>query len=245
VRISRATRALSAGTILLTALALAPAAAAQGEGSEPTCALVSAEEVSAITGTQLPLNDNSSGYYCSLGGESELTISLLPETELEPTKADFSGGGEDLTVAGLPAWWQDSSGNFLVAANGSVLFLNGWHIAETDADKVARLTAIAELIVPRIPPAASPEVAARLTGLVPTTIGSEALDVSVIPGWYLLGTPDAGRPELQAIHDLLAAQEQVTQVAIEPVIHAYASGDIAAYANGPDDFLGTFFASLP
>jgi hypothetical protein len=37
----------------------------------------------------------------------------------------------------------------------------------------------------------------------------------------------------------------VSRIEIEPVIHAYASGDIVAYANGPDDFLSSFFASLP
>ncbi len=258
--------------------------------------------MSTVLGYQIALNENSGGYYCSLGGDSALTISLLPETELEPMKADFSGGGEDLTVAGHPAWWQDSSGNFLVAANGSVLFLNGWYIAETSAEKVALLTSLAELIVPRVPPAADPDVAARLTSLIPATIGTEAVDVSVIPGWYLVGVGDGSRPETQALHDLLAAQgmssadlvfaagtvssgsgafvatvpgmdastlltpllsalvpaaatapvstvelggKQVTRFEVEPTIHAYASGDIAAYANGPDDFLAAFFASLP
>jgi hypothetical protein len=188
-----------------------------------------------------------------------------------------------------------------VAANGSVLFLNGWYLAETSAEKVALLTSLAELIVPRVPPAADPAVAARLTAPIPTTIETEAVDASVIAGWYLVGSEDPIRPEAKAFHDLLAAQEMdsadlvvavgtassgsgaivatvpgldastllipllsaivpaagtapastvdlggkpVTRFDVEPVIHAYASGDIAAYANGPDDFLASFFAPL-
>ena len=302
MRISRITRVVSAGIAFVATLALSAVAAAQGEAPVPTCALASADEVSTVLGSQIALNENSGGYYCSLGGDSALTISLVPETELEPMKADFGGGGEDLTVAGQPAWWQESSGNFLVAANGSVLFLNGWSIAETAADKLALLTSLAELIVPRVPPAANPDVAARLKALIPSTFGTEAVDVSVIPGWYLVGVEDGSRPEAQAFLDLLAAQgmdaadlvvaagtassgssailaavpgldastlltpllsalvpaaatapvstvelggKQATRIELEPVIHAYASGDIAAYANGPDDFLASFFASLP
>jgi hypothetical protein len=297
----RITRAVSAGLAVVALLGLAPLVAAQEDAPEPTCALASADEVSAIVGAQLTLNENSSAFYCSLGSDP-LTISLLPETELEPMKADFSGGGEDLTVAGQPAWWQESSGNFLVAANGSVLFLNGWYVAETAADKLAFLTALAELILPRIPPPADPGVAASLTALIPTTIGTEAVDVSIVPGWYLVGTAAASRPEAQALLDLLAAEgmssgdlvfaggtassgssaivatvpgleattlltpllsalvpaagtaatstvelggKQVTRIETEPVIHAYASGEAVALANGPDDFLASFFSSLP
>jgi hypothetical protein len=294
--------ALSAGLVLVASLALAPVVAAQGEAPEPDCALVSIEEVNAVLGAQLTFNDNSSGYYCSIGADAHLTISLLPETELGQLKEDLSGGGEDLTVGDYPAWWQDSSGNFLVAANGSVLFFNGWSIAETSAEKVAFLTSLAKLIAPRVPPGADPDVAARLTALIPATIGTEAVDVSVIPGWFLVGAGDPIRPEAQTVFDVLAAQalssadlvfaggtadsgssaivatvpgadastlliplfsaivpaagtapvstveiggKSVTRIGIEPVIHAYASGDTMAYANGPDDFLASFFASLP
>jgi hypothetical protein len=300
-RISRITLGSSAGLTVVAALALAPVAAAQGEPPAPNCALVSVDEVNTVLGAQLTFNDNSSGYYCSIGAEAHLTISLLPETELEQMKADLSGGGEDVTVAGHPAWYQDSSGNFLVATNGSVLFFNGWSIAETSAEKLALMTALAELIVPRVPAGADPDVAARLTALLPATIGTEAVDVSIIPGWYLLGTDVAIRPEAQTVIDLLGTQgkatadlvvvagvadsgssaivatvpgleastllgplfsaivptastapvstvelggKQVTRFELEPVIHAYASGDVAAYANGPDDFLASFFASL-
>jgi hypothetical protein len=302
VRISRTRRGLIAGTAIVTLFGLAPVAAAQTEATAPTCALVSADEVSSVVGAAIALNENSSGYYCSLGEGSALTISLVPETELEEMKADFGGGGEDVTVAGHPAWWQESSGNYLVAANGSVLFLKGWGIAETAADKLTHLTAVAELILPRVPASADPDLAARLNGLMPATIGGEALDVEIIPGWYVIGTADASRPEMKAVHDLLAAQgrssadlvvvagaassgssaivmsapgldgstllipllaallpaadtapastvelggKQVTRVEVEPVLYAYASGDLVAYASGPDDSLGSFFASLP
>jgi hypothetical protein len=302
MRISRVSSALPGVIALVAAATLAPVVAAQDEPPEPSCALVSADEVSAVVGAQYTLNDNSGAYYCSLGGPSDLTISLLPETELEPMKADFSGGGEDLSVAGQPAWYQDSSGNFLVAANGSVLFLNGWSIAETSAETRALLTAIAELIAPRVPPPADPDVAARLTSLIPPSIGTEALEVSVIPGWFLIGPGNGSRPEVQTVLDLLAAEgmdptdvvfavgaadsgnsaivasvpgldastlltpllsaivpaagtalvstvelggKQVTRIEIEPNVNGYASGDIVAYANGPDDFLASFFGSLP
>jgi hypothetical protein len=302
MRTTPITRAVASAIALLMTAVLAPVAVAQVEATQPTCALVSVDEVATVVGAPIALNDNSAGYYCSLGDDSALTISLLPETELDPMKADFSGGGEDLTVAGHPAWWQESSGNFLVAVSGSVLFLNGWSIAETAADKLARLTALAERIIPRVPPAADPGMVGRLKALLPGTIGGEAVDVSVIPGWYLLGTEGASRPEVQAVLDLLAAEgrsatdlvfvaasastgssaivasvpgmdgstlltpllstlvpaagtapistvelggKQVTRVQIEPVIDAYASGDTVAYANGPDDFLTAFFASLP
>jgi hypothetical protein len=298
---SRITRGVSASFAIAALLALAPLVAAQEDTPEPMCALTSADEVSAVAGAPFTLNENSSAFYCSLGSDP-LTISLVPETELEPMKADFGGGGEDLTVAGLPAWWQESSGNFLVAANGSVLFLNGWHVAETAADKVAILTALAELIVPRVPPPADPEVAARLTSLIPATIGTEAVDVFIVPGWYLVGTAATSRPEAQTLHDLLAGQgmssadlvlaagtassgssavlatvpgldaaslrtpllsaivptagtaasstvelggKQVTRIETEPVTHAYASGDAVALAYGSDDFLTSFFSSLP
>ena len=39
--------------------------------------------------------------------------------------------------------------------------------------------------------------------------------------------------------------KQVTVVPVDPVIHAYATGDLAIYANGTDDFLARFFSSLP
>jgi hypothetical protein len=39
--------------------------------------------------------------------------------------------------------------------------------------------------------------------------------------------------------------KQVTVIASDPVIHAYATGDLLALVNGPDDFLAAFFASLP
>jgi hypothetical protein len=93
MRISRITRVVSAGIAFVATLALSAVAAAQGEAPVPTCALASADEVSTVLGSQIALNENSGGYYCSLGGDSALTISLLPETELEPMKADFSGGG--------------------------------------------------------------------------------------------------------------------------------------------------------
>ena len=183
-------------------LALAAAVAAQSEATEPTCALVSADEVATIVGAPLPLNENSSGYYCSLGGDSALTISILPETELEPMKADFSGGGEDVTVAGHPAWWQESSGKlprfgerFRPVPERLV------HRGRPPISSRARRS-LAELIVQRVPPAADPDVAARLKTLIPATIGSEALDVSVIPGGrrqrHREPAGDAGRPRLPA-----------------------------------------------
>jgi hypothetical protein len=223
-------------------LIVAPAAVAQ-DAAGPTCALVSAAEVSSIVGAQLALNPNSSAYYCSLGEGSALTISLLPETELEPMKADFSGGGEDLTVAGNSAWWQESSGNFLVAANGSVLFLNGWSIAETAEDKLTALTALAELIVPRVPPPAYPITVARLTGLIPSTIGGEALEISVVPGWYLLGQGEAVRPEAQAVLDLLAQQGRSSDELVV-VAGTTSSGAGALVAAVPDVDASTLVGPL-
>jgi hypothetical protein len=39
--------------------------------------------------------------------------------------------------------------------------------------------------------------------------------------------------------------KQVTTVSAEQVIHGYANGDLAFYANGPDEALAAFFAGLP
>ena len=206
----RSIAALSTVAALVVSLTGVIVAAAQGPAAGRSCAVVTADEVNAIfSGANLTLDEDSvgAGYYCGFRGGFDLTISVIPETDLEETKADF-GEGEDMTVAGRPGWWQESSGNLAVAANGSVLFMNGWDSAETDGEKVALLSRLAELIVPRIPTGADSAVAARLTGLLPPEIAPDA--ISVIPGWYVLRVDDASTPERKALRDLLASQGRTT-----------------------------------
>lgn len=54
--------------------------------------------------------------------------------------------------------------------------------------------------------------------------------------------PDAGTAAQTAVE---VGGKQVTRLSTDPVIHAYATGDLGVYANGPDDFLAAFFSSLP
>jgi hypothetical protein len=39
--------------------------------------------------------------------------------------------------------------------------------------------------------------------------------------------------------------KQVTRIAADPVLHAYATGDVIVVVNGPDAFLASYFSSLP
>jgi hypothetical protein len=192
---------------LIVSVVLASGATAQDPPPGPSCALVSTDEVNAVfSGADLRLDDHSRGWYCSFEGGFTLTMSVMTDTDLATTKADFGGGGEDVTVSGRPAWWQESSGNLAVEADGAVLFMNGWDSAETSEGQFALLAALAGVAVGRIPPPPDPDVVARLRALVRTAAADPDLEVPVVPGWYLVGMADAVTPEMQALLDLLATQ---------------------------------------
>lgn len=196
-------RRVAAAIVGAATLALGGTAAAQDPGAGSACALTSVEEANAVfAGAGLVENDNSRGYYCAFSGTFDLTLSLMQETTLADYTSRFPDGGVDVTAAGMPAWWQEGSGNLGVAANGSVLMMNGWGSSDDSPTQLALLSTLAERIVPRIPPPADPEVVAGLTALLPA--GLEG-GVAVLPGWYLAGSL-RGTPELQALADLLAAQ---------------------------------------
>jgi len=170
--------------------------------------MVTADEANAIFGgANLVLSDNSAGYYCSFDGGFDLTISVMTDTDLAEG-TDGYGEGEAVTVAGNPGWWQEGSGNLAVPANQSVVFMNGWGGGETGAEVLGRLSSLAELIVPRIPPGPDPAVTAQLAALLPPSVAPDT--VAAIPGWYLLPFDDVSTPERQALHGLLAAQGRTT-----------------------------------
>jgi hypothetical protein len=187
------------GAVLIGTIASVPGAVAQGLG--PTCALTTPDEANAVfAGAGLGYNDNSSAYYCSFGGTFDLVVSLQAETSFAEHKAQFPEGGTDVTVAGLPGWWREGGGSLGVAANGSILHLNGWGSSDDSAAQLAMLSALAERIIPRVPAPADPATVATLRANVPA-----GADVSVVPGWSLVGSL-AGLPAGQALTDLLAAQ---------------------------------------
>lgn len=215
--------------IALLACGTAGPAAAQGPAAGPSCAVVSVEEVNAIFGgADLGLEDNSARYYCSFDGSFDLTISVMTDTDLAAGTTGF-GDGVAVTVGGAPAWWQESSGNLAVAANRSVVFMNGWGSADTSEEMLALLSELGALIAPRIPPGPDPALAAQLEALLPPSVPRES--AVAVPGWYLL-PPDAGTPEVLALQGLLASQGR-------------SSADLVLVAGSDDAGGSAFVAAVP
>jgi hypothetical protein len=195
--------------VVANAVAAVPAGAvAQEPATVPSCAVVSPAEVNAIfLGTDLAFGDNSARYYCTFRGSFDLTLSVMTDTDLAAAVAGF-GEGEFLTVAGAPAWWQESSGNFAIGANGSVVFMNGWKAGATDAETQSRMAALAALVAPRIPPGPDAAVAAELAALLPPSVTPDM--VAAVPGWFIVPIGDASTPERLALQGLLASAGRTT-----------------------------------
>jgi hypothetical protein len=207
VRSLRSTPVL-ASVALVAAVVARPAGAAAQDPPSPSCAVVSPAEVNAIfAGTDLAFGDNSARYYCTFRGTFDLTISVMTDTDLAAAVAGF-GEGEFVTVAGAPAWWQESSGNFAVEAKDSVVFMNGWKAGATDAETQARLAALAALVAPRIPPGPDAAAAAELSALLPPSVAADM--VTAVPGWFIVPIGDTSTPERLALQGLLASAGRTT-----------------------------------
>jgi hypothetical protein len=197
-RSRRAVAALVAVPLLLASLSAAPAAIAQGE-----CSLLSAEEANTNLGTtDLVLSQGSSGS-CTFTGAVYLNVGITIGQTFEQIKNE-NPGGEDLTVAGFPAYLRADSSQLAVDLGDRLASVFAYGSGVT----VPRdgMIAIAELVVPRLPAGPDPAEVARLEALIPDTIAGQPVTTQTLPGDMLFGFADQASPAMVALNEELAAQ---------------------------------------
>ncbi|CAN5778476.1 hypothetical protein BH23CHL8_BH23CHL8_27010 [soil metagenome] len=137
------------------------------EGSEPAiepsvstdgiCGLISPAELDGLG----PLTYDSSygsSDFCSFSSTSfddfhNLSLSFSAGTSLDEFRAIFAGG-EDIDVAGLPAYAYADGGALFVSVDGGVLQVApylGEGPAVVEVDTIAYASQVAELVIPRLP----------------------------------------------------------------------------------------------
>jgi hypothetical protein len=198
------------GLALVVVLALGASPVMGQEPTEPAatpapiCAVLTASEIAAALGTELPVSasDDASCSWDSFasGGTTSLNVSVAPGA-----LADLAGAYPDATateIAGHPAL-VGADGTFLfVAVDGGILSLFAFTFGEdAPADLPAAILSLAETVLGRLPSIELPEPAtpapapsfvgdAALVDLFPDEIGGQRVDVLSVTGPELLGTAD-------------------------------------------------------
>jgi hypothetical protein len=188
-----------ASVALAATVGLAPAASAQ-EG----CTLLTVAEVEAalgITGT----TGQGSGSFCTFSGTGEsVYLVVQPGSDLASQRAQYTDA-TDTTVAGLPALITETGRSIVVELPGQIMGISHYG-GKPWAEMVPILTGLLELAVPRAPAGPSPEDVARLTAMLPETIGGLPTTLQSFSGDLLLGFMPQTEAPVLALNEALAAQ---------------------------------------
>ena len=181
------------------AVGLGPPASAQ-DG----CTLLTVEEVTTAFGLD-GVTSEASGTFCSFSSDAtSVFIILQPGADLAAQREQYADA-TDSTVAGLPALVTEEGRSVVVGLPGQVLGLTYYgDTAWTEALPI--LTDLLELAVPRAPAGPSAEDMARLTALLPETIGGLPTTLRSFGGDLLLGFMDQTAAPVITLNEALAAQ---------------------------------------
>jgi hypothetical protein len=192
--------------LALTALLAVPAGALD-EPPTGLCALT-LEEVESVTGLDFA-RIHELPTACSYTSDPAadlfaLDLRIRSDPDLELVRLTYGRGGQDTTVAGLPAWSSDD-GLFVDLGERLLVVQPVFFLSSATPDPVAIQAPLAELAAPRIRPAleAAFEATDRLTASFPVEVAGQPLHPDILAGEDFLRYVDLGTA---GIVEVLAAQ---------------------------------------
>lgn len=189
----------------LAALIGAPAGpvASQGDDSAGMC-LLTLDEVREATGLPFASSAASRGActYASDPSVDMYAIDLRIDTDasLDNVRFEYDRGGQDVTVAGLPAWSSDD-GLFVDVGDRLLIVQPVFFLSDATPDPVSVQGAIGELAVPRVGAAIDAAYGAedRLAASFPAEVAGQPLFVDVMNGQDFLRFVDLGTAQIEGV----------------------------------------------